>query len=417
LKPTQKKQIVHFFENVVSLFSVKLIDLVLALVLIPYLISKVGVVNYGLYAFALSVALYGINITNYSFNYSAVKALAKQPKTTHNLSKICNEVFTVKVYLSSALLMVFGALLLFVPKFAENKPLFYGVAIFLIGDIFSKNWFFLGIEKMKFIPIISLISTLIFVFLVVLLIHQPHDYTYILFVESIGLFVANVLSFIYVRKKYQIKFYWVSATAVKQYLKNNIGAFTNLFIPSMLSNSAVFLVGWFGVPTQVSIMQLGVKVSNAFSTINTILTQVFYAISNRAQHTMQLSAFSILTSGLLLAVAMYISSYTLLPYWIDMNSKAVFYQLQWLVQVLSPMPLLMAFISAFNINGLLVLNNDTLAGVITFSAAIIGGVVGVLVVVNHPIVGGFLFLILARGINAGVSFVVFINKYGFKKTR
>ena len=97
---TKAKSIYQFFENVFSLFSVKSIDLAIAIWLIPYLIFKVGIVNYGLYAFALSTVLFIVNFTNFGFDLSAVRALAKDANDTKKINKLFNEVFSVKLYLT-----------------------------------------------------------------------------------------------------------------------------------------------------------------------------------------------------------------------------------------------------------------------------------------------------------------------------
>ena len=59
-------------ENSISLFSLKAIDLALNLWLIPFLILKVGLYNYGLYAFAMALVLFFVNLLNYGFNLNVI---------------------------------------------------------------------------------------------------------------------------------------------------------------------------------------------------------------------------------------------------------------------------------------------------------------------------------------------------------
>ena len=78
------------------MFSVKAIDLAIAVLLIPYLILKVGLQNYGVYAFALALVFFFMNIANYGFNLVAVRDLAKQAdKNQKSIGEIFNEVFSV----------------------------------------------------------------------------------------------------------------------------------------------------------------------------------------------------------------------------------------------------------------------------------------------------------------------------------
>ena len=99
------KSIYNFLENVFSLFSVKVIDLAIAIWLIPYLILKVGIQNYGLYAFAIALMFFFMNISNYGFDLVAVRTLAKNTtKNNKQINTIFNETILCK-YLSYHLSM------------------------------------------------------------------------------------------------------------------------------------------------------------------------------------------------------------------------------------------------------------------------------------------------------------------------
>ena len=72
-----KQKIYKFSENTLSLFSIKAIELGLTIWLIPYLILKVGIDNYGVYAFAMALLLFLQNVVNYGFNLSTVREITK----------------------------------------------------------------------------------------------------------------------------------------------------------------------------------------------------------------------------------------------------------------------------------------------------------------------------------------------------
>jgi len=275
----------------------------------------------------------------------------------------------------------------------------------------------LGVEKMKYLPLVSLIGRLIFVVLVLLFINKPSHYIYILMFESIALLIANVLSFSFIIAEYSIQLKWIPFSEVKKYLYTNKGAFISLFIPSMLSNTAIFLVGWFGLPSQVSIIQLGVKVSNAFSTVNSILTQVFYTMLNRVKDRMKLSFLILITTGLFLTITMYFSANFIIKHWLKINDDMLFDSIVSLVQLLSPIPLFMGLISSFNINGLIVFDKDTLAGSITLLTVLVALMIALMFLPSDLILGGALFLLVARGLNAILSVIFFVNKKMFKQIK
>lgn len=396
------KKLYNFLENTVSLFSVKVIDLLVAIFLLPYLILKVGIENYGVYAFAMALIFFFMNISNYGFNLMAVRDLAKSD-TTKNYSVIFNEVFSVKLYLTGFLLLVLLLLSLFLSSFRVHGLLYIFAAFLLLSDLFSLRWFFIGVEKMKYLPIINLIATLIYTLLVLLFIREPKDYINIILFEAIGVLVAGGLSFFYVIRKYELSIQLLSFNKVCNYLYRNFSSFINLFVPSVLSNVAILLVGVFSIPLHVSYMQLGVKYSNAFSTLNSIVTKVFYPVVNRDSKVMKLSFVTLLVLGLLLSVAMFFSAEILVEPWLKLDSEDALDQVIFIVKLMSPTPFLMSVIGAYGVNGLLVLGKGKMFSFITFSSVLIGLITGVVVLFIYGYIGAAVFLIVARGVYALLS--------------
>ncbi len=395
----------------------KVIDLALAILLIPYLILKVGIVNYGKYAFVISLILFLVNITNYGFNLKAVRELAKYSNDSNKMNSLFNEVFSVKLYLTGFSILILAVLVLGVPSFRLYALVYVFASFMLIGDLFSLRWFFMGIEKMKYIPAINLGGSLIYVLLVLVFIQQPKDYEFIILLESIGLLIVNMISFLYIVLEYKVKLQLLSFKKVRKYLVVNWSSFINLFIPSMLSNTAVFLVGVFSIPANVSIIQLGVKVANGFATINAVLTKVFYAMVNRKVQILRKSFSVILGIGILLSIIMFISADVFIGPWLKIEDALVEQQISFIIKVLSPTPFLMAVISAYGINGLLVYGKDKLFGYITLISTLLSLILGLILIPKYTFLGGALFLLAARGLYAIGSFIMFNKKRIFKSKK
>ena len=403
-----KKPVFHWVENTVSLFSVKGIDLVLAVLLIPYLISVVGLENYGRYVFALVFVLFFVNVANYGFDLSAVRALSAHKKTRKHLNTQFNVVLSVKVYLTVLLLLLYALMAFVLPKIAQNLWLYVFASGMLISELFALRWFFMGVEKMKFIPAIQLLATLLFVVLVLLFVRQPQDFIYIILFEAIGAFIANTLSFIYVVQEYKLSIKLSSFKQVSDYMIAHFFNFVTLLIPSMLANIAVFIVGVFSVPVHVSIMQLGVKYANAFTTVNAILTKVLYPLVNRVRHSRQWTNALLLTVGAILSVTMYISAPWLIEPWLQLKDTVVTAQIVHLIHWLSPVPFFMAVFSAFGINGLLVWGKDHILAYSIAAATLIGVLVGFAVTPRYAYLGGAVFLLTTRGLYALLAWVFFV---------
>ncbi|WP_418263896.1 oligosaccharide flippase family protein [Flavobacterium faecale] len=388
-----KRTIYRLSQNIISLFAVKGIDLVLTLFLIPFLIVKVGIHNYGIYAFAMSLMLFFVNVLNYGFDLSAVRELAIHKDDPSKVAEIVNMVISVKFCLIIIIYVIIIGLILLVPIFFENRIMYVFSSLLLVGDLFSVRWFFLGLEKMKFISIMSTVSTIIYVLVVLFLIKFQSDFIYIPIAEAIGMFLVSFISFLWVLNKYEIKFKLLPFSKITIYLKANFSSFINLLLPSTYGLTTIFLVGVFGVPYDVTIIQIGMKFTSAFSTVNTIMSTVFYPMVNRDKKNMRPTRLVLLCLGFVLSICMFFGSHFLIVNWLKLESSTdLKYTIQ-LIKILSPIPFLMGVISSYGVNGILVYFKDKLYSKITVSTTLLMvGFAAYLVPKYHFFGGGIAFL-------------------------
>ncbi len=402
-----KKSIYKFSKNTFSLFSIKAIELGLTIWLIPYLILVVKMENYGIYAYAMALIIFFQNVLNYCFNLSTVRELSQNKHSKKIVNKIFNQVISVKLFLLAILLTISFLLIAFIPEFREQKLLYIFASFILIGDFFSLRWFFLGIEEMKYMAIINLLKTTLYVVLVLILVTSEEDYIYIPLAESIAFIFISFVSFLIVLKAYKIKFALISFDEIFEYLKLNFSSFINLLLPSTFGTILIFIVGVFGQSIHVGYTQIGVKVASAFSTINSILTMVFYPIVNRNKSAIKISRRMLLSVGTLLGLAMFFGSEFLISNWLKIDSKTELLRTINIVKILSPIPFLMAIISSYGINGLLVYYKDALYSKITIISVLSMIVSCYFLMPFYPFLGGAISLLLSRILYSILSYIFY----------
>ena len=390
-------------ENSISLFLLKVIDLGLTIWMIPYLIYKVGLNNYGVYAFAMSLVLFFVNILNYGFNLSTVREIAKNSRDNAILNKIFNEVFNVKLLLYLGLSVLFYLLVLCVPKFSQYFRLYFYCSLLLFSDLFSLRWFFYGIEKMKYITIASFIGISIYAVLVLIFIDKPSDFINIPLFESIGMATVTIVTFVLVLQTHQFKIRFLPLIEIVNYLKNNFSSFINLMLPSTYNTTIVFLVGLLGAPIHVGVMQIGVKITAVFSTVNTILTTVFYPIVNRHKKLIVPTRFVINCIGGFLSLIMCFFAEFLIINWIKFSNSLEIQNTISVVRILSPIPLLMGLISSYGIHGLLSGYKDLLFSKITFLSTFAMVVLAFVLVPRFEVFGGAVAFLIGRVLYAVLS--------------
>ncbi|NOY48033.1 MAG: oligosaccharide flippase family protein, partial [Chlorobi bacterium] len=188
-------------ENFVSYFLFKVIDAIIPLIIIPYLFKVVGIENYGIYAFAYALIFYLQNIIQFGFLLSAVRTIAVIRDNKKKLSKVYNNVFTTQVYFFILSIFLLVLLILLVPKIGEHYIIYCFFSLLLIGELFSPMWFFLGVEKMRFITIVNVISKSAFAILCFVLIKEESDYIYISLYHATGYIVSGIIAQIIIYKQ------------------------------------------------------------------------------------------------------------------------------------------------------------------------------------------------------------------------
>ena len=175
--------------------------------------------------------------------------------------------------------------------------------------------------------------------------------------------------------------------------------------PTIYHNTSIFLVGVFGIPSFVGIMEIASKISGAFGVVNTILTSVLYPFLNRNKNMLVQMRKLFVSFGILLSLAMFFLSEFLIGLWLGIDSETM--EIVKVVKFLSPSPLLVAIISAFGINGLMILKKDKLFSNIIVIGSVTGLLCGLVLIPMFNYIGGAITIVTALLFKAIMSTVYF----------
>ncbi len=393
-------------DNFLSLGMIKFFDLFIPLLVVPILISKVGITNYGKYAFAFAFIFYFLNIAQYGFSLSAVREISINKSNRSEVNKSFNDVFTTKLFLTILILIVILIIVFSVPFFFIDYKLYFFLSLIIVGDTLSPVWFFQGIENMRFITIVNLVAKLSFILFVLLFIKNEKDYYLIGLCHSSGYIISGVLSLYFAVKKFGIKIKISSLKSVSLQIKLGFSNFLTMITPLLYANTSIFLTGFYGAPSSVSYIEIGTKVSGAFGSLNGILTQVFYPLVNRKRETMKRVRIIIIWCGVLASIAMLLTSEWLISIWLrHIDQKEIIH----VVKILSLSPFLLALSSAYGVNGLLVLKKDNLYLNIIKISSLFGLFFAISLIPEFSYIGAALAILIARTLIGAGSLYFFKN--------
>lgn len=271
------------FGNFFSLTSLKMVSLVLSLITLPYLIRVIGLSNYGVVILAISLISYFIPITDYSFRVTATRDVAAFRDDKKKLSLIYSEVMIVQGILQLLSIIVICATVFVYPPFFNSKLVFFLTIPALVGTTIFPDWFFQGIEKMKYIATLNLSVKVFFTFCIFLFIKKHEDYWMYALFNSLGCFIVGLLGQFILLYKYRIEFFWVSKHVIYDSFKRNFAIFLNQFFPSLNDNTNTLLLGILINTNAVGIYDAIKKIIDPIIVTSSNISKVFFPLLYRRE--------------------------------------------------------------------------------------------------------------------------------------
>lgn len=262
--------------NIVWLYGLQGLNYVIPAALLPYLVRTLGVEQYGLIAFAQAFAQYFILVTDYGFNFSATRSIARSREDPEGVSQIFWTVMTIKLSLLVVGAVLLELILLGVPRFHRNSLVYWAAYGMVAGNAIFPLWLFQGIERMRSISIFTGVGRLLSAVLVVIFVRNSHDTLLAASLLSLGFVFAGVLGFSVALRNHVSGFYLPAWQEIFAALKEGRHLFLTTAAVSLYSNTNTFLVGLLGGVEQAGYFSLADKLIRAISGVIAPLIQGTY---------------------------------------------------------------------------------------------------------------------------------------------
>lgn len=180
--------------NFIALSIVQGTNFLLPLLVMPYVLKKIGTEAFGTIAVAQVLMVYLSVVSDYGFNLTATRDIARFSNDQLKTSRIFFTVLASKLMICAFLFVLLWVSAAFIPAFKNHFTLYTLGFTYVVGQSLLVSWFFQGKEKMHYITVSTLISRLVFVVLVLLFIRHREDGVYFLLFLGIGNVVAGLCS-------------------------------------------------------------------------------------------------------------------------------------------------------------------------------------------------------------------------------
>lgn len=301
-------------ENFFSLASLKIANLILPFVTLPYLIRILGFEKYGLIVFALSLVQYFQSITDYGFNLSGTRLVAKNRGNVNKLRQIYTEITYTKFLLLAATVVALLCLFPLLPSLSGELTFTLLMSLILIGRTLFPEWFFRGVEEMKYIAIFDVAIKTLFTIAVFVLIKNPDDYWLYPAIFGTSYIVVSVCSHYFLLKQYNLVFGPFIFNDIRRNLRESFPLFVNQFAPNLYNNTTVFFTGLVLGNVAVGVLGAVRQIVSLLNVLNSVLTLTFFPYINRK--TSEFGKYSALHFGVITAGAIFLITCKPLLFWI-----------------------------------------------------------------------------------------------------
>jgi len=281
-KLNSSKELKNVRNNFLSLTVLQILNMFLPLLILPFLVRKLGLENFGLLMFSQAFIAYFVLIIDYGFNITATREISTNKDNKEYISKVFYSVFFIKIFLLIICTILISIVIFSFDLFKENYLLHYISFSIIIGKMLFPIWYFQGIENMKMIAIMNVLIKSIYTIAIFLFISSAEDLLNVAVFNSLSFIIVGIITFYIAKNKLpraNIDFIYL-----KSFFKESSTVFISNFFSSMYSISNNFLLGIFGTNILVGIYSSFEKIITALKSLYLPLYQALFPFVSRKEN-------------------------------------------------------------------------------------------------------------------------------------
>lgn len=255
-----RKEYKTVFKNFTYLSILNGLNLVLPLLVLPYLTNVIGAARYGVYAYVLVLVQNIIVVTQYGFQFTATKRISQNRDNKEFLEQYCSNILCARFMIATLCIAVILAFSHWVLDTSDRFFLFMTSIGMIYGDVFTPTWLFQGLEKMKYVTIVNASSKILFTILIFVVVVQPEDYEIILMLNSFGGILAAGLSMVLVCMQFKIRLKKPHMKEVFSELRDGKDLFFSTIGINLYRNVNVVVLNFFVSDVAVGVYALAEKI-------------------------------------------------------------------------------------------------------------------------------------------------------------
>ncbi len=270
--------------NFIMNFILTATQFIFPLITFPYVSRVLEAAGNGKVTFAASVANYFMMVASLGIPTYGVRACARVRDDKDKLTKTVQELFIINAVVTSLVTITYVASIYAIPRFLEDKTLFYINGINIVLNMFGMNWVYQALEQYDYITFRSIAFKIVSIILMFLLVHQQSDYVIYGAITVFAAVGSYVLNFIRLRKI--ISFRIVGDYNFRQHIKPIFTLFAQSVAVSIYTDLDTVMLGFMKTDIDVGYYHAAVKIKGLLLSLvtslgNVLLPRMSYFVKNK----------------------------------------------------------------------------------------------------------------------------------------
>jgi len=408
-------------QSFTSLSILQIANYLFPLIVLPYVVRVLGPAKYGLINFAAAFIAYFNLLCDYGFNFSGTKTIAQIRDDKEKLSNTFSVILSIKFIFLIISFLVLILIIMLIPFFNKYWELYLLSFGFVIGSVLFPNWFFQGIEQMKFITFINVLVKIVTTFLIFYLIKIESDFLLLVLLNASAQILIGLLGLLVALYKFRINFKLPGLKELKIKLKDGWHIFQSMIAINLYTTSNTFILGLFASETVVGYFAAADKIKLAFSGIMSVISQSVFPYVNNLAKDSYVKFIKFIKSllklqsalGFCLSVLLFAFAHPLTNILLGEN----FAEAANILRILAVLPFLISLSNVFGIQIMLPLGYDKAFNRIISSAALSHIILLFVMIPNYFAFGTAISMVITEFIVATFTILFAIKKNVLFKTK
>ncbi len=289
-----------FFQNFSYLTILQVFNIILPFVSYPYLIRVLGSEVYGKVLFAQTVIAYFSIIINFGFNISATKDIAENVNEKKVLCKYVTAVYILKFLLWCLSFLLLVLLIYQLQLLPGEEVLFLFSFGITLSELLIPQWYFQGVERMKYITLVNIVARSVFVCLIFVFVNSETDYLLVPLFNGVGSFVGGLIALYILVGIEKVRFVKSNIKFIYGILKESLPLFISSASVQIYINANKLIVGKYLGMGEVAIYDLGEKVIRLIKVPILMFAQAAFPQFSKEKNISKLNQFFLVGVGIAL---------------------------------------------------------------------------------------------------------------------